>query len=287
MPSQGERERWKQTPNTRWNWDKAGEEEKEKEQKWRQNQTPGKPKTPKPPPPPPPAYEKRAPPLRKVQTTTLKEFQALRGTQEESIYKGETIHEDWEPWSEREARLKEEAEARGEEFHPESDYEIGERQSADYERAKQMAERRKEKERERERERKNDTSREPALSFNPNKTGARTGTGSNRFWNDQDRKPWARPIEQNEREEQDKKSNTTSREDKKNWIKPSEKKKKHVHNQKQEVEASKKTPNPNPRETPDQGKEEIEATAENAEMTTTKNSWKKKRKKNGTEQERE
>ena len=66
-----------------------------------------------------------------------------------------------------------------------------------------------------------------------------------------------------------KKSDTTNREDKKNWIKPAEKKK-HVNNQKQEAEASKKTPNP--RETPDPGKEETEATAEKAEMATTKNS---------------
>ena len=132
----------------------------------------------------------------------------LRGVQEESIEKGETIQADWEPWSEREAWLKEEAEARGDESHPESDYDIGERQAADYERAKQMAEKRKEKERQKERDRKKDTSREPALSFNPNKTGAGTGTGgSNRYWNDSDRKPWARTIGQNERdqrEEQDK-----------------------------------------------------------------------------------
>ena len=155
--------------------------------------------------------------MREEQTTTNKEFHMLRGVQGESIDKGETIQEDWEPWSEREARLKEEAEARGDKFYSESDYDIGERQAADYERAKQMAEKRKEKERQKERERKKDTSREPSLSFNPNRTGAGTGTGgSNKYWNDSDRKPWARTIEQNGREKNKiKKSDTTSREDKK------------------------------------------------------------------------
>ena len=140
----------------------------------------------------------------------------IRGMQEESIDKGETIEEDWEPWSEREARLKEEAEAKGEEFHPESDYDIGERQAADYERAKQKAAMRKERERNKERGRKKDTSREPALSLNPSKTGAGIGTGgSNRYWNGTDGKLWARTIEQNDREKSKiKESNTTNKEDK-------------------------------------------------------------------------
>ena len=170
MPSQGEREM--ETDNE--HKAELGQSRRgRKRTKWKQNQTPEKPKTPKPPPPPPPAYEKRAPPMRKEQTTTNKEFHMLRGVREESIDKGETIHEDWEPWSGREARLKAEAEARGDEFHPESDYDIGERQAADYERAKQKAEMRKEKERKKERDRKKDASREPSLSFNPNKTGGR------------------------------------------------------------------------------------------------------------------
>ena len=115
--------------------------------------------------------------MRTEKTTSITEFHRVMGTREESINKGETKAEDREPWAEREAKLKAESEVSGEPFHQENDYEIGERRAADYEREKQMAEKRKGKERAKERERKKDTSREPTLRFNPNRTGAGTSVG--------------------------------------------------------------------------------------------------------------
>ena len=64
--------------------------------------------------------------------------------QEMSIEKGETIWEDWETWTEREDRIREECGRVGETFYPESDWYIAERQAEDYARALDNSEKERE-----------------------------------------------------------------------------------------------------------------------------------------------
>ena len=63
---------------------------------------------------------------------------------EASVRTVDTIREDWDTTSEREARIKEECEKNGEKFHPEDDWSMAERQRGDKARAEEKeAQRRK------------------------------------------------------------------------------------------------------------------------------------------------
>ena len=62
---------------------------------------------------------------------------------EDSIRNGETIREGWGTFSERETRPNEECDKRGEEFFPEDDWAMPERQAEDKRRAEAMASQRK------------------------------------------------------------------------------------------------------------------------------------------------
>ena len=85
--------------------------------------------------PPPPLPNRR----RSPEKTTRKGGRAIKGFQETSIENGETIQSDWETWSEREGRIKAECEKNDESFGPGNDWNIAERQAADYARALENA----------------------------------------------------------------------------------------------------------------------------------------------------
>ena len=60
-------------------------------------------------------------------------------TREESIAKGEKIESDWEPFADREDRLRRECEENGETFYKEDDWSMAERQADDKRRAQEKA----------------------------------------------------------------------------------------------------------------------------------------------------
>ena len=64
----------------------------------------------------------------------------MKGLHETSIDNGEIVRSDWETWSHREGRIRAECEKNDEPFYQEDDWNIAERQAADYARALENAE---------------------------------------------------------------------------------------------------------------------------------------------------